>query len=56
MEDFDKEIIKNIFSDFIKQEEIKKKKELEDFIQYSNEKIIKLKKRNKYDYSTQFIS
>lgn len=38
MEDFDKEIIKNIFSDVIKQEEIKKKKELEDFIQYSNEK------------------
>lgn len=45
MEDFDKEIIKNIFSDFIKQEEIKKKKELEDFIQYSNEKINQAKEK-----------
>lgn len=45
MEDFDKEIIKNIFSDIIKQEEIKKKKELEDFIQYSNEKINQAKEK-----------
>ena len=45
MEDFDKEIIKNIFSDVIKQEEIKKKKELEDFIQYSNEKINQAKEK-----------
>lgn len=45
MKDFDKEIIKNIFSDVIKQEEIKKKKELEDFIQYSNEKINQAKEK-----------
>lgn len=45
MKDFDKEIIKNIFSDVIKQEDIKKKKELEDFIQYSNEKINQAKEK-----------
>lgn len=45
MKDFDKEIIKNIFSDVIEQEEIKKKKELEDFIQYSNEKINQAKEK-----------
>lgn len=45
MKDFDKEIIKNIFSDVIEQEKIKKKKELEDFIQYSNEKINQAKEK-----------
>lgn len=45
MKNFDKEIIKNIFSDVIEQEEIKKKKELEDFIQYSNEKINQAKEK-----------
>ncbi len=45
MEDFDKEIIKNIFSDAVDQEKIKKQKELEDFIQYSNEKINQVKEK-----------
>lgn len=45
MENFDKEIIKNIFSDVVEQEEIKKQKELEDFIQYSNEKINQVKEK-----------
>lgn len=45
MENFDKEIIKNIFSDAVDQEKIKKQKELEDFIQYSNEKINQVKEK-----------
>lgn len=45
MEDFDKEIVKNIFADVIEQEKIKKQKELEDFIQYSNEKINQVKEK-----------